>query len=364
MKLVVWIVAAAASGYASHLALAHDTPVDRALPLIAVAVTFLASVSYPSIMLAVPVLITAEIAIVDEAVRLLAFGAVLAVSVCAALAGRAVVEAPRAPAVAMRLRNDAPWREVIVALVAIVLLRWIPPPGALLLRELFLVITAASIVIVLGRTPFAAAVAVVTIVATPAVPLATLALPVVVLCVALLARTFGMPRLSLTWPSCVILAFVMLFFAWSGVVARGTSWLVREAERNRERQTIGHALSPGDATVLAVPAGAASLIVSGANVAHLSRGALLGRLDPGGIPLRVGDAADWGYMRREQFYGSRNPLPRLPAGKIRDYGYDAWIDGAGRIPLPENVRTIRVTADPSLPPHAALQVEAFEMAAR
>jgi hypothetical protein len=86
----------------------------------------------------------------------------------------------------------------------------------------------------------------------------------------------------------------------------------------------------------------------------------LGRIEPGGRIVRIGDAADWGYMRREQFYGARNPLPRDAAGKIRGYGYAAWVDGAGRIPLPPNARTIRVTADASLPADAALQVESFE----
>jgi hypothetical protein len=36
------------------------------------------------------------------------------------------------------------------------------------------------------------------------------------------------------------------------------------------------------------------------------------------------------------------------------------VDGAGRIALPPNARTIRVVADAALPAGASLQVEGFE----
>ena len=77
--------------------------------------------------------------------------------------------------------------------------------------------------------------------------------------------------------------------------------------------------------------------------------------------MRIGDIADWGYMRRDAWNHAHNPLPRQPVGRVRDYGYAAWVDGAGRIPLPKGARTIRVTADASLPPGASLQVEGFEL---
>ena len=77
-------------------------------------------------------------------------------------------------------------------------------------------------------------------------------------------------------------------------------------------------------------------------------------------PIRIGDASDWGYLRHEHFYGTRNPLPHHAAGKLRDYGYAAWVDGAGRIALPPNARTVRVVVDAALPKDAALQVEGFE----
>ena len=223
---------------------------------------------------------------------------------------------------------------------------------------MFLLAIAALIVLVLDRTPFASAIAVITVLITPAIPLRTLILPLAVLFIAILAKFFGMPKITLAWPSSIALAFVMLFFAWSGVVARATPYFLKRARPEIPRFTIAHSLPANTTLTYDVPPGAKALIVSGANVADLPRGTVLGTIDT--HTIRIGDAADWGYVRREYFYGSRNPLPRDPAGKLREYGYAAWVDGAGRIALPPNARTIRVAADAALPPGASLQVEGFE----
>lgn len=240
-----------------------------------------------------------------------------------------------------------------------------------------------AIVFVLGRTPFAVAVAVIVSLVTTAVPLRTLAFPLAILLLAGVVRELGMPALRLVWPSTVALAFVMLFFPWSGIVARSFPYFLHRAVPEQQRTTIHQSLGPRMGETYDVPAGAKSLIVSGANIAHLRRGTILGRivfsrqsavgsrqeaLSPANcqpptancLDVRIGDAADWGYMRRESWHKAHNPLPRDPAGKIRDYGYAAWVDGAGRIPLPRGARAIRVTADGALPANAALQVEGFE----
>lgn len=347
MKPFQWIASAALSAYACHLAVLHATPIDRALPLVAVVLTVLAAVSYPALMVGVPLLIVTEVAVSDESLRLLAFGAIVAVSFATALGAREREE-----------RVDG--RTVAIALAAIVLLRWIPLSGVQPGRELFLLIVAAAIVFVLGQTPFAVLVAVVATLVTPAVPLRTLLLPLLVLFVATMARLFGLPRLRLAWLSAAGVGLALLFFAWSGVVARAFPWFLRKAESQLARTVVAHSLTAGQRDALAVPPDARSLIVSGANVAKLKRGTLLGTIDPGATPVRIGDASDWGSTRREHFYGSRNPLPADSAGRIRDYGYAAWVDGAGRIALPEGARTIVVTAAPSLPAGASLQVEGFE----
>lgn len=346
LKSLGWIVAAALAAYASSLAAHHSTPIDQALPLIAVCVTVVAWATYPAVMVAVPVLIVAEIAIADEGLRLLAFGVIVAAAVAAPLDSG----------------GKPPHSKALIALVCIILLRWIPLGSVLVFRELFLLVIALAIVLVLGSTPFAVAVATITTLLTPAVPLRTLALPVAVLVVAILARWFGMPALRLAAPSVMVMALVMLFFAWSGIVARALPYFLMNAKGEGERRWIGAALMPRETIELQVPEGAASLIVSGANVPKFRRGAMLGTIN--GAPVRIGDAADWGYMRRDHFYGARNPLPRDPAGRIRDYGYLAWVDGAGRVPLPRGAKFIRVTADPSLPPGALLQVESFELLPR
>jgi hypothetical protein len=340
-----WIAAAALSAYASHLAVHQTTPIDAALPLLAVAVTFLAWLTYPALMLGVPMLIVAEIAIPDETTRLLAFGAVIAA----------------ATAIATTANRQPPTANPFLAITAVILLRWIPLEHVLWGREIILLLFTAAIVVVLGRTPFAVAVGVITALITPAIPMRTLWVPLAVLLVGAAARTVGMPALRLAWPSAMLLGFVMLFFAWSGIVARAFPYFLRKPAQHKERWTIAHALPANESRLYEVPHNAKALILSGANVAHFRRGAVLGRIEPGGITVRIDDAADWGYLRRDAWHHAHNPLPRVSAGKIREYGYSAWVDGAGRVPLPPGARTIRVTADAKLPERASLQVEGFEL---
>lgn len=359
MKQLRWILSAAIAAYACHLAVHHATPIDRALPLLGAAVTLCAAVSYPAVMLGVVLLIVGEIAIAHEVVRLMCFGVVCAAGVasCVWRVHRAfALDRPGSGNTQRGTRNAA----VVAAAVALVLLRWIPLAEVLVVRELVLLGIAALIVVVLGRTPFAVAVAVVTCFLTPAIPLRTLAVPLLVLGVCIAARIFGMGEWKWTWASEVTLAFLLLFFAWSGVVARSLPFVLRKAGPEPPRIAVGAALTASQSETFEVPEQARSLIVSGANVARFGRGVPLGRIEPGAIAIRLGDAADWGSMRREQVYGSRNPWPRDMAGRVRGYGYNAWLDGAGRVALPAGARTITVTADASLPADASLQVEGFE----
>jgi hypothetical protein len=380
VKQLRWLLTAAIAAYACQLAVHHATPIDRALPFIALVVTFVAALSYPSLMMGVPLLVVAEIGVPDEGMRLLAFGVILAAVFCPSSAfgtfsphgGEKATDATESRdgfgqvAFSPRRGEKADEGSVPLAIAAILLLRWIPFSEVRLGRELFLLVIAALIVLVLDRTPFAVALAVIVVLITPAIPLRTLLLPLAVLFVAVLAKVFGMPRLALRWPSTIVLGFVMLFFAWSGVVARAFPYFLQHAEPEVPRSIVAQALPANAAETFDVPAGATSLIVSGANVARLTRGTPLGRIEPLGSVrepiriVRIGDASDWGALRREYFYATRNPLPRDPAGRVRDYGYSAWIDGAGRVPLPGRARTIRVVADAALPSGAQLQVEGFE----
>jgi hypothetical protein len=247
-----------------------------------------------------------------------------------------------------------------LAVAALVLLRWIPLP-AHVGRELVLLALAATMVWLLRSTPFAMLFAVTVVLITPAVPLRTLALPLAMTGAVFLARFFQMPRIALTVPSLFVLACMLTFFAWSGVLARGFPYFAHSARESPRRDVLNLALAPSRSVVLDVPSDATALIVSGANVARFRRGTLLGTIEPGAIPIRIGDGSDWGYMRRDFFYGGHNPLPVRPAGMLRGYGYDAWVDGAGLVTLPPRARTIRVTADANLPRDGSLQVEGFAL---
>jgi hypothetical protein len=97
-------------------------------------------------------------------------------------------------------------------------------------------------------------------------------------------------------------------------------------------------------------------------VSRLREGTVVGSVNR--VPVRIGDVADWGFLRREYFHASRNSVPVNAAGEVRGYGQSAWIDGAARFPIPRNTTTLRVTADPRLPSSARLQIDAFELVTR
>ncbi|HEV7767792.1 MAG TPA: hypothetical protein VGQ76_22505, partial [Thermoanaerobaculia bacterium] len=78
MTQLRWLLTAAIAAFACQLAVHHATPIDRALPFVAVIVTLVAALSYRELMLGVPLLVVAEISIPDERMRLIAFGAVVA----------------------------------------------------------------------------------------------------------------------------------------------------------------------------------------------------------------------------------------------------------------------------------------------
>ncbi|MGZ8831737.1 MAG: hypothetical protein ACXW19_00905 [Thermoanaerobaculia bacterium] len=63
---VTTIVAAVISAFACGVVAQYGTPIDTALPLIAVIITIVAAISMPAIQLAVPLLMGGEILIADE----------------------------------------------------------------------------------------------------------------------------------------------------------------------------------------------------------------------------------------------------------------------------------------------------------
>jgi hypothetical protein len=90
-------------------------------------------------------------------------------------------------------------------------------------------------------------------------------------------------------------------------------------------------------------------------------GGIVGSIDSGSAhrDLRIGDVADFGFLRREQFFFSRNTVPRQPTDDIRGYGQTAWLHGAGRVTVPP-APELRITAARDLPPAARLQIESVD----
>jgi hypothetical protein len=337
---VWWIAGAAIAAWACARVAPSATPVDASLPLVALVVMFVAWLvrSTPAavaVECAVPLLVGCAIAIEEERVRLVAYGLIVGAAFAAAL----IVRCTRFEALGMTA-------------AAIVLLRWIPIVDVGFTRELLLMACALAIVAAARDvSPLTVFVAVAAALFTPVMPLRTLAIP---LALALLLRFV---RFRSQVVAAAGVALLLLFFAYSGVVARGMPYLWRW-EPGHERTLIGRTLSPGESIDLDVPSDAQWLVLSGAKASRLRRGTVLAHVN--GAPVRIGDVADWGFMRRPHWWNARNVLPRRPAGSIHGYGYAAWVDGAGRIALPRGVRRIRVGADARLPAGVVLQVEVFE----
>jgi hypothetical protein len=329
------------------VATTNGTPIDAALPLIAVVLTAAAAFTHPAVQLAIPLMIVAEIGVADERTRLMLFGIAIAV----AFAG----------AISHLCHRLSPY---VVAVAAIVILRWLPYEEVMPGRELLLIAMAVGIVVFLRATPIAIVVAVVATLFTPAIPLRTLALPLAVLMAAGIVRVFRLRIPNANIAAALLLAVPLLFFAWSGAFARTLPLMLRGVPSRATRQPVQMALRPGQSVELDVPGGSRSIVLSAANMARVREGTILGRIEPGGVVIRMGDVADWAAFRREQYHAARNRVPYKSAGLLRGYGQGAWIDGAGRVTLPRTASRIVVTADPSLPAAGRLQIDAFDMERR
>lgn len=366
LRLSAALIAIASAAVASS----GVTPVDQALPLLAGVIVVLAWRSGDdSIALAVPLLLVIELSVVEERARLLLFGVVMTGAFAAAL-----------------LRKCDRYSFVFAALVV---LRWIPLSEVVVWRELLLM--SATMLLVMSQRQRSAP-------ATVSAVLLALALPVA--SVRFLTAPFGLAALRpVRWPAAGLLivaaffsrpalaeicllgalaliaesmrnltlqlvvllpaAVVMTLFAWSGVVARGPLYFVKVPEA-RERIPVGIALRSGQSQTLAVPDGARTIVLTAANASSLRPGTILGTLEPGGRLIRVGDVSDWGYMRSGQWLLTGNRLPSRPAGRVRGYGQNAWVDGAGAIELPEGAREVTLSTPRSQPKTVLLQIEGFE----
>jgi len=168
---------------------------------------------------------------------------------------------------------------------------------------------------------------------------------------------------------------IFALWPWSGIIARALPVVRNYDPPTGEVRPINWALAPSEAKQIDVPPHVRHVVVtaSGGQMARFRPGRVVGAIEAvdtrGRTTTRaitIGDVADFGFMRREQFFASRNPLPRSSPGEIRDYGANAWLWGAGRtaIATAAEIRSLRVIAAANLPAQSHLQIDSVEFPAR
>ncbi len=372
---------------------------------------------------AVPLLVVAMMTLTDERTRLFAYGVIVA-----AAFGIAVI----ATAIETERWRFAGWpggaspAGVTLAVIGIVILRWIPLHDVHVIKEL--IVLAGSIALLLaiprpaGETPalrVSALLAVLAVaVVTPLSPgkmaffpfamallvlgarilehretakprnLATTSIAAAFLFAAFFARyslatiyiaaaiVFLVPLLDRVRPFTYAAALVIFaLWPWSGIIARALPVVRNYQPSCANRQAVVSALAPSEALPIGVPPHVRSVIVtaSGGQMSRFKHGRAVGTIEAtdarGRVttrPIRIGDIADFGFTRREQFFGSRNSLPRFSPGEIRGYGASAWVWGSGRTALTcaADIASLRVIAAPDLPRQTHLQIDAVDFPMR
>jgi hypothetical protein len=190
------------------------------------------------------------------------------------------------------------------------------------------------------------------------------------------AIVFLVPLLDRLRPLTYAAALVLFaLWPWSGIIARALPVVRNYQPSCANRQPVVSALATSEALPIGVPPHVRSVIVtaSGGQMARFKPGRVVGMIEATDVrgrvtarQIRIGDIADFGFMRREQFFGSRNPLPRFSPGEIRGYGASAWVWGSGRTALTctADIASLRVIAAPDLPPQTHLQIDAVDFPVR
>ena len=190
------------------------------------------------------------------------------------------------------------------------------------------------------------------------------------------AIVFLVPLLDRVRPFTYAAALVIFaLWPWSGIIARALPVVRNYRPSCANRQPVVSALAPSESLPIGVPPHVRSVIVtaSGGQMARFKPGRVVGTIEATDIrgrvttrQIRIGDIADFGFTRREQFFGSRNPLPRFSPAEIRGYGASAWVWGSGRTALSctADIASLRVLAAPDLPRQTHLQIDAVDFPAR
>ena len=314
------------------------TPIDRALPLVILVLAFVffttkgtketkGTKSFGFFVLFV-VMLLPPLFFRDEHTRLLGYGVVVAVAMAAAA------------------------RDSLVFVIAgVLLLRWIPLGDVIVWREL-IVLAGAIAIYCASRS---ALVAIVAALFTPIFPGKAMLIPFLIA----LILAF-LPRVRI--PAVAACALFVLW-PWSGLMVRALVPFLRAEPQPASSKPLWIALQRGESVSIDTPPSAheVTITASGANAERLRKGTLMGTID--GKPVTIGDIADFGYTRREQFFRSRNAPPKRPIDDIKAYGWSAWLHTAGLITIhiPRGTRSIRIAAAANLPPNTRLQIEAVDI---
>lgn len=317
-NLLFAVVAAAAA----FVIAPHTTPIDRALPFVIILLAVCGEARLPVLLLLAPIFFP------DEHTRLLAYGVLTAVAFAIALM-QAPVE-----------------KRVWFVIAGVLLLRWIPLSDVIVWRELVMLAGALAVFLASGSV----FVALVAALFTPVFPARAMVIPFAVALIFVLLPRFRVPA--------VATAALLVLWPWSGIVARALPAFLRAERPPEASRPVWIALARGASVSIDAPPGSrrATVVASAANASRLRRGMLMGNIE--GTAVRIGDVADFGYTRREQFFRSRNPAPKRPIDDVKDYGQSAWLHTAALIEVPVHNGGIHVSAAPSLSPGARLQIEA------
>jgi len=362
-----WVAFAIVAAIASHFVATFATPIDRALPFVVVLLSICGYIAarFPAVFqIAILVLFAPAIFLADEHTRLLAYGVIVAGAFAFAFA-----IAPKTLQVSL-----------MFTVMGVLFLRWIPFSQVVMWRELIVLAGALAVTFAAQTAPPGILVALVTpifparMLVFPFLAAILLILPVpkiasggvfalaayftrysiTILCVVLIIVLLARP---------VVYAFAIAIFAlwpWSGILARAFPAILFAEPAQTNSVPLWIAIDRGHTVAIDVPpnAHAVTITASAANAAALSAGRVVGWA--GKRIIRIGDIADFGFMRREHFFSSRNRPPRTPLADIHDYGAAAWLHTAGRIRLPLAGRSLVIGAASDLPPGTKLQIEAVE----
>jgi hypothetical protein len=178
--------------------------------------------------------------------------------------------------------------------------------------------------------------------------------------IAILCVVVIIALLSRLGPLYAVAIALFALWPWSGIVARGFPAILFAEPPSAKSVPIWVAIAGGQSASIDVPSDThgVTITASAANATALRAGRLVGWVD--GKPIRIGDIADFGFMRPEHFFASRNRPPRTPLADIHDYGASAWLHTAGRIRIPGPMTSLRFAAAGDLPLGTKLQIEAVE----